>query len=370
MIDPLLIPSADPIPLPAPVWLLRTLLVVTFILHLIPMNFALGGGFLAAISGAIGKIKKNQRHLLLANALWKMIPYTIAAAITLGVAPLLFLQVLYGQFFYTSSVLMAWPWLSVVGLLIVGYYGFYRCSFLIGRGTACRAPTFWLSWGSAFLFLIIGFLYTHNMVLMLTPEKWRGIYASSAYGIHLGASDPTIIPRFLHFFIASLALSGIWVMLHGFWKKKTDNGQGKWAIRYGSQWFVAATFVQFFTGLWFLATLPSAVRALLMGQNQMATTILVVAILCAVVSLILILLAGVSEKPFKKTIAGAGLIFVTIALMAVIRDFVRSQYLAPYFNVAEQAVRPQWDVFAIFVVLLAGAAVTVGWMIVKVLKGK
>ncbi|MBI1975993.1 MAG: hypothetical protein HYS56_00610 [Candidatus Omnitrophica bacterium] len=362
MID---IPSLDPIPLPAPVWLLRTLLVVTFILHLVPMNFALGGGFLAAISQTFGKWRKSERHLLLAGALWKMVPYTIAAAITLGVAPLLFLQVLYGQFFYTSSVLMAWPWLSVVGLLTLGYYGFYRCYF---RAQQKRPVSLWVPWGSAFLFLTIGFLYTHNMVLMLTPEKWQGIYTSSAYGIHLSVSDPTIIPRFLHFFIASLALSGILVMLHGFWKKKTDDEQGKWAIRYGSQWFVAATFVQFFIGLWFLAALPPPVRNSLMGQDKTATAILVAAIICAVLSLILILLAGVSEKPFKKTITGAVLISVTVALMAVIRDFVRAKYLEPYFDAAQQAVRPQWDVFAIFAVLLVAGVITVVWIILKVIK--
>jgi hypothetical protein len=217
---------------------------------------------------------------------------------------------------------------------------------------------------------VIGFLYTHNMVLMLTPEKWRGIYASSAYGVHLSASDPTIIPRFLHFFVASLALSGIGIMFHGFWKKGKEPEQGKWAIRYGSQWFTAATLVQFFTGLWFLAALPPSVRTLLMGGDKIATLVLIVAIVLAVASMILILLAGVSREPLGKTASGAALIFVTVILMAVIRDFIRSQYLKPYFDSNQQAVNPQWDVFAIFVVLLVGGVAMVGWMIRKVTKEK
>ena len=34
-----LIPSLDPIPLPAPYWVFKLLLVVTFTLHILAMNF-------------------------------------------------------------------------------------------------------------------------------------------------------------------------------------------------------------------------------------------------------------------------------------------------------------------------------------------
>ena len=47
-------------------------------------------------------------------------------AITLGVAPLLFLQLSHGPFFYTASVLTAFPWLALVGLLMPGYALVYR----------------------------------------------------------------------------------------------------------------------------------------------------------------------------------------------------------------------------------------------------
>jgi len=53
----------------------------------------------------------------------------------LGVAPLLFLQVLYGRLFFTSSILMAGFWLAVVPLLIVAYYCAYVVAF---RGQRTR----------------------------------------------------------------------------------------------------------------------------------------------------------------------------------------------------------------------------------------
>ena len=41
------IPSLDPMPLPGPVWLMVTLLLVTFLLHLVAMNLTLGGTAIA-----------------------------------------------------------------------------------------------------------------------------------------------------------------------------------------------------------------------------------------------------------------------------------------------------------------------------------
>ncbi|HEY4644318.1 MAG TPA: hypothetical protein VIH68_06335, partial [Bacteroidota bacterium] len=123
------VPDADPLGLPAPFWFLKALLILTFVLHVIPMNFALGGGFIAAASHFIGRKGRAAYHLMLSRSLSRMLPIAIAFTITLGVAPLLFLQVLYGQYFYTSSIFLAWPWLTVILLLLLSYYGFYLYAF-------------------------------------------------------------------------------------------------------------------------------------------------------------------------------------------------------------------------------------------------
>ncbi len=48
-----------------------------------------------------------------------MLPLVIAFAVNFGVAPLLFLQVLYGHFIYTSSILMGIFWISIIPALII-----------------------------------------------------------------------------------------------------------------------------------------------------------------------------------------------------------------------------------------------------------
>ena len=50
MMDPNLIPTMDPNPLPAPYWVFKLLLLVTFFLHILAMNFMLGGAVLALVA--------------------------------------------------------------------------------------------------------------------------------------------------------------------------------------------------------------------------------------------------------------------------------------------------------------------------------
>ncbi len=131
MMQTSLIPTPAPTPLPAPYWVITLLLVVTFVLHIVAMNFMLGGGVMAL--AAKWRFKDRETGNRIFTDLAKKMPVFLPATITLGIAPLLFVQVLYEQFFYTSSVLLAWPWFLVLVCLTVAYYGFYYVSFKGGQ---------------------------------------------------------------------------------------------------------------------------------------------------------------------------------------------------------------------------------------------
>jgi hypothetical protein len=53
------------------------------------------------------------------------LPLGFSYLVTFGVPPLLFVQVMYGQFFYSSSVLVGAFWICVIPLLITGYGATY-----------------------------------------------------------------------------------------------------------------------------------------------------------------------------------------------------------------------------------------------------
>jgi hypothetical protein len=357
------IPDLDPVSLPAPIWLLKALLLLTFFLHVIPMNLALGGGFVAAITDWIGRRRNSEHHLSLARSLARILPIVIAFTITMGVAPLLFIQVLYGQFFYTSSVLVAWPWLSVIVLLILSYYGFYLYSF---RWEQLQGKRLVIVLASAVLFAAIGFLYTNNLVLMLTPEKWAAMYFRDPHGMHLDLSDPTVVPRFLHFFTASFAVAGLLALVLGLLKRRQDFAYSRWAVRYGLLWFVIATFVQLGVGTWFFLTLPEAVKALFMGGDGFATLVFSIALTCAVGSLAFMIIGLVSAKPYWKVLTGIVLISLTVICMVLVRDILRSASLQGYFDASRFSVAPQTGVIILFFFLLLAGLGVIGYMLRKV----
>ena len=188
-LQPDLIPVFDPNPLPAPYWVFKLLLIVTFFLHILAMNFMLGGAVLALMSKWPSRRYEDGNRVFFDIA--KKLPVFLPATISLGIAPLLFVQVLYGQFFYTSSIVMAWPWFLVLVLLTLAYYGFYFVSFH-SRQHPGRAGVVMLV--SVILVSIIGFVYSNNLTLSQVPARWGAKYFASPSGWHLNLSEPTLIP--------------------------------------------------------------------------------------------------------------------------------------------------------------------------------
>ncbi|MEJ2057351.1 MAG: hypothetical protein P8X39_05885 [Desulfofustis sp.] len=121
------IPTADTIPV-AWGWF-QFLLLLTFPVHLLAMNAMIGG----LTIGIVQHFRGGETPARLAHRIAFSLPLVIAFAVNFGVAPLLFLQVLYGHFIYTSSVLMGIFWISVIPLLIVAYYGAYLYDFKLLR---------------------------------------------------------------------------------------------------------------------------------------------------------------------------------------------------------------------------------------------
>ena len=116
-----LIPPPDEFGLPAPPWVFQSLLILTFALHLVFMNFVLGGMLIQAVALCRRNAGPTMRALI--EILSSTMPVAVSFTITTGVAPLLFVQVLYGQFFYTSNILLGFIWLSILVWLIHAFYG-------------------------------------------------------------------------------------------------------------------------------------------------------------------------------------------------------------------------------------------------------
>jgi len=347
-----LIPSVDPNPLPAPYWLLKLLLIVTFVLHILAMNFLLGGGVMALLTKWRVKDRGTSTRLFFDIA--NKMPVLLPAAITLGIAPLLFVQVLYGQFLYTSSILMAWPWFLVLVLLTVAYYGFYYVSYRSGRNPG-RAGVVMLF--SVILVFLIGFLFTNNITLSQAPARWGAKYFASAGGWHLNLGDSTLIPRYLHFFVAAVAVGGLLLVFMALASWKRDREYAGRLLAFGGRTFMLATMAQFVVGIVFLVSQPPALRMLFMGGNLLATVLLLVGITGAIAAVYLMSDALHRENIRVAAFYVPAIIGVVIACMSVMRDILRNSYLEPYFHPGQFAVKTQWSVLPLFLALFAGGVI-------------
>jgi hypothetical protein len=349
MIDPSMVPIIDPNPLPAPYWLFKLLLIVTFFLHIVAMNFMLGGAVLAVVARFTTRGREFRSRIFLDLA--KKIPVFLAATITIGIAPLLFVQAIYGQYFYTSTILMAWPWFLLLVILCIAYYGFYYVAY---NGQRRPGPAGIVLLVSLVLVLIVGFLQSTNATLIQTPSHWAAKYFASPTGWSNNLSDPTLIPRYLHFVTSAIAVGGILLVLLALVRWEKDRAYATYLFQYGGKAFMYATMAQFIIGSWFLISIPRDLRMLFMGDSPLASALFGIGILGTVASIFL-MSDALRKQNIKVAAYGVtGILAVVILTMIIMRDILRDAYLEPYFHPHQFAVKTQWAVLPVFLVLFLG----------------
>jgi len=355
-----LVPALDPAPIPGPPWLFHVLWVVTFLLHLLFVNSVLGGSLLAALAGSRRPGARETRELLVQVNSW-----AISFAITFGIAPLLFVQVLLGRFFYSATILLAWAWFGMLILLMAGYYLNYVAKFRMRDGKPVGA----VLWVEALCFLAIAAIQVAVSLLHMQPERWEAV----ADGAWAALSDPTFVPRFLHFVLAAATMAGAlvaWVAVRRAGKGVGDRGALDGMARGGVKIAMTATVLQLIDGFWLLMALPEAVLRTFMRGGAATMVPLTLGILLGV--MLLLVLAQIHEplKEPKKVRRVAEFLVGAVVLMVVTRHQLRGIYLAAARADEQMAVAPQWGVFSIFLVtFLAGLAVTV-WAMVRAAKDR
>lgn len=348
------IPAPDPMPLPGPAWLLLTLLLVTFLLHLLAMNLTVGGTAIALVCAV--KRKSNGFAGQLFDAVIRVLPISLAFTVTLGVAALLFVQVLYGNFLYTSSILIGAFWIAVVPALIVAYYSLYY-----SKAHPQQAGSLWLALG---LMLTIGFVYVNNFTLMLSPGRWLELYRRSTAGLNLNWREATLLPRYLHFMLGAFAIAGLVVFAAGVVKRSSE--YGRWLMAQGSHWFIAPTVLNYLVGMWFVMALPRPVLMELFAGSPLAASLIGIGMLLPLAAVMHTILAVRTPKTLLHTRLAIVTTLLTVIVMVAVRQIVRSAYLQPFAHVDELAVSPQWSVIALFLMLFVGGLAAVYWMLRRV----
>jgi len=352
----LALPLADPIAQPAPTWLLWTLLLVTFFLHVLPMNVVLGGSIIAAVARWRGR-HGHAPSAALAGTLARALPTAVAATVTLGVAALLFAQVLYGRALFASSVLMAAYWLAVVPLLVLAYYGTYVVSYKGERS----GPWPLVSSVVALLFMTIAFIYANNMSLAQRPDTLAAAYQADARGLHLALGDPALLPRYLHLVLSAVAVAGLFVALLGVRRRQREPRQAEWLMRHGGLWCGAATALNLVAGSWWLLALPRP--TIVHFMSHVPAVALFAGVASGMVVAGLALAASFAKDPLSLVRATAATLVLTLLLMVVSRDQLRVISLGDAGFTRNDWVEPQWPLTLLFLVLFTAALGTMSWMV-------
>ena len=342
-----LIPSPEAIP--APWWILEFLGVLTLMLHLLVVNIVLGGSLLMLAGRLTGADTGPAGGT--SSVFAGKVPTAFAVGITLGVAPLLFFQVLYGHFFYTSSVLMAVFWILVIPAVIIGYYGAYvnarKLDSHRALATAAVAVT-------SLMLLYVAFAFQNNISLMLHPERWVEYFANRS-GTILSLSDPVLWPRYLHFITASVAVAGLFSAIVWRLREKKGVEEAGEKMKGGLKIFAVATMVQVVIGFWLLIALPREVMMKFMGQHMLYTVTLFFGIILAI--------AAIMAAVLGRLVPTVILLVATVAAMILMRTFLRTAYLEPYFQVESLWIKPQYDVFGLFLIIFVSGLVTLWFML-------
>jgi hypothetical protein len=169
--------SMFPLDLPLPTAFYLTFYVLTLAIHVAFMNYVLAGTGVLAFSYC----RRQNQGAGESLAIFKdWMPVMLSGAITAGIAPLLFLQILYKREYYTANLLLFNRWMAILPVLIVGFYALY-----LMKSPWLRRRSQWFAACVACLPLLCvaftGYSWTENHLLSIrSPEYWGEFYATKS----------------------------------------------------------------------------------------------------------------------------------------------------------------------------------------------
>lgn len=357
----------DPLGLPASVGFILFFKVLGFILHVIPMNIWYAGVFLSALFVTFGKGHLRTVGLRLIYPM----PILVALGINFGIVPLLFTQVLFYPQYYTAGILIAWPWLLVIGFLMFAYYGVYFYSYQAKKGTL-TAPGYAAGWISSIFFIFIGFLFTNNFSLMTNSKEWLRLFdqtnvAGAVTGLALNTSDPTLWPRWLLMFGMALTTTAVWILIDKqYFCRRESEGYRQYASKFAAALYTVGIIWMAGAGSWYiLGTLPVEIFDRAMATSWVKFFFALAG--CSALAPWTWILLKRNAMSKSAIWVSAALQLVVITSNAISRQWVQIAEIERFMPLSRDAVNWQWSPMVVFLVLFAVGLIAIGWMVRKII---
>jgi hypothetical protein len=343
----------DPMGVPFYPFFFQLLMVLTFAVHILFVNFTVGLSFLSAY----GFVRGGAYWGGLSSSLAKATTPNASLAILFGIAPLLFMQVVYDPFWYASNMLSAAWALGFILILMLGY-GLTYVFYLKGKQDK-RAVFGAIGLLSFALFLLAGAIMHVLGYQLLQPEKWFQWYVKDG-GVH--ASGTSLhsfqLPRFLHFMVPAFALAGLFLMLYAWYFKDRPDKDRQHLARIagtGAKMAFLFTAVQAAIGIWWLFSLPSAFRFF-------QSPSLLIAAALGVSLLVFLYRAG--KDPIRYAVPAGVWMFVTILVMSYAREVLRTKYVGRFgYSLFDYKVNLDPGSTALFIGTFLMGLIIIGYLV-------
>ena len=199
------IPKDIPLELPLPEWLLVTLLIVSFLAHIIFINLMLGGSIITLWAQIKGL--KNKEYDTFAHEVAKTITVNKSMAVVLGVAPLLCINTLYTIYFYSANALTGFAWILIIPLVTVAFLLTYLHKYTWDALAESRRVHIGIIATAVGIFLFIPLIFLTNVNLLMFPEKW-----GTVRGFLDALVLPNVFPRYFEFLGACITITGVFLV--------------------------------------------------------------------------------------------------------------------------------------------------------------
>ena len=326
----------DPIGAPIAPQIVQALLVVTFVLHIFFVTLALG----ALGISIFGFLRKEGHWPTLARLAARIAPNSVGLGIVTGIAPLLFIQVVYDPQWYTANTMVGFWSTGFIFVMMGGYslaYLFYLKGSKEGR----------LLWSAVLSFVLLffaGWIMHVLATVSIYPEKWQAWYAPT------GAVDTTglkfhayNLPRltFLLPIQALLSISTVLMLFAWYFRRREDADKPflDWAASLGRK--IALWVVPFYwlSGMGWAVTQGRQFG--IHGPMEIWFTVIAVALFLFYRSL---------KDPAKEAPKALGVWLVTLLNVGIIREIVRAVSLERFgYRVAEYPWQIDWGALTMFV---------------------
>jgi cytochrome c len=199
------IPHDIPLPLPFDRVMLQAVIVLLFLAHIIFINLMIGGAIFALVFEAIGRRRPDFDTL--AREITTTITVNKSLGVVLGVGPLLAINVLYTVYFYSANALTGTMWISIVPLVAGAFLIMYAYKYSWERLAHAKRRHMAIGATGVAIFLFVPLIFLTNINLMLFPDRWTQVK-----GFTSAMLLPNVLPRFLHFLLACLAVSALFML--------------------------------------------------------------------------------------------------------------------------------------------------------------